>query len=109
MPSRNQQLRYLLMEIEQEMRLLDLWSDTAPSDRALASTEPFCIDTLELSQWLQWLLIPRMRELLNAGLPLPGNCNIHAIAEESFAELTQDSSRLLVLIEEFDTTLTLPH
>ncbi len=109
MIDRNQRVRQLLNEIEQEMRLLDLWSIEPPEAEALASTEPFCVDTLSLSEWMQWILIPRMRELLNGNLPLPGNCNVHAIAEESFKELTRDCSTLLSLIRQFDESLTLPH
>ena len=109
MASRDQQISQLLKEIEQELRLLGLWSETAPSKNALASSEPFCVDTLSLSEWLQWILIPRMQQLLSAGLPLPGNCNIHAMAEESFKPLTQDCSSLLILIKRFDECLTLLH
>ncbi|OMH33947.1 YqcC family protein [Motiliproteus sp. MSK22-1] len=109
MADRHDRLRLQLTEIEQALRLLDLWSESKPDQRELASTQPFCIDTLSLDQWLQWILIPRMKELLDTGLPLPGNCNIHAIAEESFKDLRQDCSHLLVLLKQFDETLMLPH
>ncbi|WP_258876037.1 YqcC family protein, partial [Pseudomonas aeruginosa] len=34
-------------------------TQTAPE--ALASPEPFCVDTLALEQWLQWIFLPRMK------------------------------------------------
>ncbi len=43
----------LLIDIEAQLRQLNLWDRTPPSKASLASTEPFCIDTLTLPQWLQ--------------------------------------------------------
>ncbi|MCW8886872.1 MAG: YqcC family protein [Motiliproteus sp.] len=106
---RNKQVQQLLADIEQQLIQLDLWRSTPPSAEALVSTEPFCVDTLALSEWLQWVLIPRMCELIQRQMPLPGNCNIHAIAEESFKELNQDYSQLMQLIKDFDESLTVRH
>ncbi len=104
--ARNTTLAQQLSAIESELRRLGLWRENAPSDAALSSTVPFCIDTLSLAQWLQWILIPRIREVLRRGQPLPGNSNIHAIAEESFKEFGQESARLLMLIATLDQTLS---
>lgn len=106
MSDQQKQLRLLLNRMEEEIRATDLWEAQPPSDAALASAEPFCVDTLSLVQWLQWLLIPRMHALLDGGYSLPGECNIHAIAEESFKDLEPDCSRLLTIIAEFDNTLS---
>lgn len=100
------QISRLLNEIEHELRQLELWRSAPPSPEALASTEPFCVDTLSLSEWLQWILIPRMRALIEGQLPLPGNCAIHAIAVESFKDPSLDCSALLALIEALDTALS---
>lgn len=107
MAERQQPIRELLNALEHELRQLDLWDSQPPSKEALASAEPFCVDTLSLSQWLQWLLIPRMHALLDGNHPLPTECSIHVIAEESFRELEQDCSNLLTLIQRFDQALTL--
>ncbi len=109
MSQRKQQLQQLLEEITEQLKISNLWSAETPSPEALASTEPFCVDTLMLSEWLQWILLPRMKELLDRDLPLPGNCNIHAIAEESFKNLEQDCSKLLTLIQSLDNCLTIRH
>ncbi len=109
MTERSGKVQRLLADIEQQLQRLELWSFKPPSADALASVEPFCIDTLNLSEWLQWIMLPRMKQLLDRELPLPGNCNIHGIAEESFKELGQDYSQLLSLIKSLDETLTLHH
>ena len=49
------------------------WQEQAPDSRAFASEQPFCLDTLEPLEWLQWVLIPRMHQLLDSGMPLPQN------------------------------------
>ena len=44
-----------LNALELGLRELGLWSDARPKAEHLASTMPFCYDTLELEQWLQFI------------------------------------------------------
>ena len=68
----------------------------------LSSTQPFCFDTLALSQWLQWLLIPRMRRIFaGEGEPSDRGARFIRMAEDCFEHL-DDPSTLLMLIERFD-------
>jgi uncharacterized protein YqcC (DUF446 family) len=88
-------------DLEAELRRMRLWEREPPSEASLASTKPFCIDTLELSQWLQWLLIPRMRNIFAGYGDLPTRSAIYPLAEDCFEHL-EDPTRLLMLIERFD-------
>ena len=88
--------------IEHELRRLDLWSEHAPGDQALASAEPFCYDTLNFSQWVQWIFLPRVRELLETQGELPPRSNIFAYAEEAMRNSPHDADQLLFLIKTFD-------
>ncbi|MFA5627116.1 MAG: YqcC family protein [Thiohalomonadaceae bacterium] len=96
----------LLLTIEQEMRCLGLWEETPPATEDLLSTVPFCHDTLEFTQWLQWVFLQRMRELLQMNATLPAACEIHPLAEHTFLELPQDTRRLLELIAAIDKALS---
>jgi uncharacterized protein YqcC (DUF446 family) len=87
--------------LEAELRRVRLWEHEPPSQELLASREPFCVDTLALSQWLQWLLIPRMRRIFAGDGDLPTRSAIHPYAEDCFEHL-DDPSNLLLLIERFD-------
>lgn len=87
--------------LEAELRRMQLWEPEPPSEQMLASAQPFCFDTLALSQWLQWLLIPRMRGILAGDGSLPTRSAIHPYAEDCFEHL-DDSRTLLMLIERFD-------
>lgn len=73
-----------LIDLECVMRRLDLWQAESPTIEALASVQPFCIDTLELHQWLQFVFLPRMHCIINQGLDLPGSCGIAPLAEEVY-------------------------
>lgn len=98
----------LLEEVEQQMRDLGLWSTRSPPPQALASTMPFCYDTLEFPEWLQWIFLPRLRKLLDQNLPLPAKSDIAPLAEVWIKEqeLEQEAGRLLRIIREFDQMLS---
>jgi uncharacterized protein YqcC (DUF446 family) len=67
-------VRAQLHAIEALLRQHQLWQETAPQPEAFASTQPFCLDTLEPFEWLQWVLIPRMHALLEAAPAAAGVC-----------------------------------
>lgn len=98
-------LHLLLDAVEAELRALQEWRTTPPSADALASTAPFCVDTLTLPEWLQFVFLPRMRWLLNSAQPLPGQCGIAPMAEEYFRHRSHNNQRLTELLQKIDQTL----
>jgi uncharacterized protein YqcC (DUF446 family) len=96
----------LVDAIEQEMRRLELWAEEPPPVAAMASRVPFCYDTLKFWQWLQWILVPRMRLILADGEPLPAASEIAPLAEVEFRRLSQDTQQLLALIRELDRAIS---
>lgn len=74
----------VLIDIEGELRQLGLWDRMPPSAEALASDQPFCVDTLTLPQWLQFIFLPTLYQLLESGDSLPERCGIAPMAEEYF-------------------------
>ena len=74
----------LLIDIEAQLRQLGLWDRLPPSAEALASEQPFSIDTLSLPQWLQFVFLPRLYLLLERESPLPDRCGIAPMAQEYF-------------------------
>ena len=97
----------VLFELETEMRALDWWEDNKPPARALASQQPFCVDQLTFEQWLQWIFLPRMEEIIEAGQPLPGQSGIFVYAEECLRHHGSRSAHLLALLKRFDELVTL--
>jgi uncharacterized protein YqcC (DUF446 family) len=74
----------VLIDIESELRQLGLWDRISPSSKALASDQPFCVDTLTLPQWLQFIFLPTLYQLLEGDQELPARCGIAPMAEEFF-------------------------
>ena len=46
-----------LLQIEMELRRIDAWESEPPSPEALQSAQPFAVDTLEFTQWLQFVFV----------------------------------------------------
>ncbi|MBK4714939.1 MULTISPECIES: YqcC family protein [Tenebrionibacter/Tenebrionicola group] len=68
---RRNAVRERLLQIEYILRDGQRWQLSPPAQDAFSSTQPFCMDTLEPHEWLQWVLLPRMHALLDGGHPLP--------------------------------------
>ncbi|WP_422135559.1 YqcC family protein [Endozoicomonas sp. ALD040] len=96
------EVRELLIALEAELKRLDCWQASPPSAQALASTTPFCMDTMGFTQWLQWLFIPRVHAILDQGADLPKGSNIKPYAEEALMVEKIEATHLLVLVERFD-------
>ncbi|MCL4104281.1 UNVERIFIED_CONTAM: hypothetical protein GTU68_035143 [Idotea baltica] len=96
----------LLLDIESELRQLGLWQKTPPSAAAIASTEPFAVDTLTLSQWLQFVFLPTLYERLDSGSALPGRCGIAPMAEEFYRGSDLPTGPLMVALRDIDELLT---
>ena len=90
------------------MQRLELWEEQPPPAEAFRSPNPFCFDTMSVPQWLQWVFIPRMRDTLSLGVPLPAPCQVAPAVELYFADIGGDSGNLVALLEEFDTLMPAP-
>jgi uncharacterized protein YqcC (DUF446 family) len=99
-------LAEILIDLEKELRELRLWEFEAPSDEALASTQPFAIDTLNFPQWLQFIFIPRLYILIEHKHPLPNASGVKPMAEEYFQSMSLHSVPLISHIEKIDTLLS---
>ncbi|WP_428036438.1 YqcC family protein [Amphritea sp.] len=103
------ELEQLLGKIEAEMRAWSLWSATPPADSALQSLQPFCIDTLSFWQWVQWIMVPRFRQMIAQKLPLPQSSEMMPMAAEAVVASGIKSSKLIDYFAELDQLLTTPH
>ena len=79
-------LKQYLIDLEMKMQASGLWQERAPSDEALSSGEPFAIDTLRPEEWLQWIFIPRIRDLIKHNQPMPCGFAIAPYFEETWKQ-----------------------
>jgi uncharacterized protein YqcC (DUF446 family) len=96
----------VLIDIEAQLRQLGLWDKIPPSTEALASDQPFCVDTLTLPQWLQFVFLPTMYRMLEEEAPLPDRCGIAPMAEEFFRGSGLSYESLIELLEDIDELLS---
>jgi len=104
MSDRHSQLASLLFEVERELRQMRLWADQHPPAEALRSSEPFSIDVLTFTQWLQFIFLPKMYATIEAAGELPESCSIAPMAEAFFkAECIEASAmiRHLAAVDRF--------
>ena len=104
------ELTLLLVAVANELHAMGLWQEQKPAPEALASVEPFAVDQLSFTQWLQFVFLPRMEQLIERQSPLPQSCNIAPMAEESFKADDRidfaDSAALVAHLAAIDQLLT---
>ncbi|PYF83222.1 uncharacterized protein YqcC (DUF446 family) [Marinomonas alcarazii] len=86
----------LLMDLQVAMQDCGVWECEAPSAEAIASTEPFCVDSMAFEQWLRFVMIERFKKMLASGETLPSRCHISPMAEEAFQHKPKAKVRSLV-------------
>lgn len=97
-----------LLLIEREIRVLNLWQEVSPSEWALASDAPFGVDRLTFSEWLQWVFLPRMKQLIEAGASLPQGSAISAMGEVVYRESLDEKRALISALKAMDILLGEP-
>lgn len=98
-----------LLHLEQELKALELWGGPAgmPSSEKFDSTTPFCLDTLEFHQWLEYVLIARLRELIALEAELPAAMMTHTYAQEKYRGQWGKYRKLIGILQELDALITL--
>lgn len=92
----------VLLDIEAEMRRLELWSEKPASPEQLRSTQPFSIDTMTFPEWTQYVFIVRLKTIIETSAPLPPTSDIAPMAEEYFKAIHVDSAALEASFRTFD-------
>lgn len=96
----------VLIDIEAELRQIGYWDDVAPTEEALASDQPFAVDTLSLPQWLQFIFLPTMYALVESEATLPEKCGITPMAEEFFRGREESAIGLIEALDAIDKLLS---
>lgn len=96
----------VLIDIEAQLRQLGQWDKVPPSPEALASDQPFCIDTLTFPQWLQFIFLPTIYRMLRNGETLPARSGIAPMAEEYFRGTGLRSGELEEALRRIDALLS---
>ena len=98
----DQTVIHLLDNLEHHLKQLQLWQQELPPLQALNSNAPFCCDTLSFEQWLQFIFIPKMREIIELDVPLSVSMTLLPMAEQSWQVQLSQYQDLLEIIRAFD-------
>ncbi len=95
----------LLIELETALKLIEQWEIRLPDDQELQSSEPFSIDRLSCGQWLQWILIPKLTNMVVGDQPLPTRIGVHYYVEEAMKTIVGYES-IVEIVAQLDAVLT---
>ena len=102
----NSEVAAALIDIEAQLRQLGHWDKEPPSAEAFTSDQPFSVDTLTFPQWLQFVFLPTLYQLLQEGKGLPGQCGIAPMAQEYFRGSDAAGSELITALKRIDELLS---
>jgi uncharacterized protein YqcC (DUF446 family) len=88
--------------IEAEMKRIGMWQETPLSEAAYRFTQAFAMDTMAFSQWLQFVFIPRVKQIVAEKGTFPTASMVAAQAVREFDTDPLDTSHLQTLLSEFD-------
>jgi uncharacterized protein YqcC (DUF446 family) len=104
--TRQQNIVPLLSNLEHLLKINDLWQDIQPEKNKLMSKAPFCCDTLAFEQWLQFVFIPKITNMVNKDIPLPTKIAITPMAQEAFKAHANQGNELILVISAIDSLLS---
>ena len=87
--------------IEAEMRQVGLWQEQPLAPEKYRFQEAFGMDTMAFSQWLQFVFLPRVRNIVDAQGAFPPTSMVGAQACREF-DGQPEASTLVRLLSEFD-------
>ncbi len=102
----------ILDELEQQLAKLALWggAEGRPCEESFVSQTPFCLDAMEFHQWLEYVLIARLRQMIKEGaLVLPFNLVCHTLAEELYKEDQERYQELIAILKKLDERCAFEH
>ena len=83
------------------MKRIGYWSLELLPDEAYEFQQAFAMDTMAFSQWLQFILIPRVRSIIQQKGDFPSESMVGAQAVREF-DGDANASGLVTLLSEFD-------
>lgn len=87
--------------IEAEIKRLGWWREEPLPPEMYQFTQAFAMDTMPFSWWLQFILIPRVRDILESGEHFPPSSMVAAQAVREF-DGVPEAGELITALGEFD-------
>jgi uncharacterized protein YqcC (DUF446 family) len=88
-------------EIEAEMKRCGCWQEKPLPPEAYRFHQAFAIDTMPFTSWLQFIFIPRVRQIIESGGQFPTTSQVGVQAVREF-DSVDEASDLVGMLIEFD-------
>ncbi|HET7375538.1 MAG TPA: YqcC family protein [Anaerolineae bacterium] len=88
-------------EIETELKHIGFWQTEPLQAEQYNFSQAFAMDTMTFSQWLQFVFIPRVNDLIAEHGQFPKSSSVGAQAVREFDGIVH-SDHLITLLSEFD-------
>lgn len=87
--------------IEAELQCLGRWAAEAPTPEQFTNMGPFGMHTMAFEQWLQWVLVPRVQEIITTKGTFPTSSQVSVFATREY-DGDPDAAHLVDLLRDFD-------
>src|SRR5690349_20901466 len=91
-------------EIEAEMKRLGMWRSEPLPPEAYGFQEAFAMDKMTFTSWLQFIFIPRVRQIIEADGQFPRRSQVGAQAVREF-DGNDDANALVAMLSDFDALI----
>ncbi|PMR75332.1 YqcC family protein [Billgrantia endophytica] len=98
----HEELDVALRRLEATLKAADLWRVPRPEPEAFDSGQPFCVDTMEMPQWLRFVFIARLDAMVESRAPLPESCQVAPAAEVYLKQAGIRTSNFLLLVKSLE-------
>ena len=98
------QVAQKIAEIEAEMKAIGYWQPDPLPDQAFEFRQAFAMDTMTFPQWLQFVLMPRVADIIERQGDFPTESMVGTQAMREF-DGDATASRLASLLSEFDVII----
>ncbi len=89
-------------KIEAELKRLNVWSSQPIDAAKFNDMGAFGINTMAFTEWLQFVLVPRVHSILETNGTFPKQSNVAAHAYREFDGMEKEFGELCQLLSEFD-------
>jgi len=107
MPDIHKQAEGIANKIEAELKVLTRWDKVPLSKEKYKDMGTFGSNTMSFVQWLQFVLLPRIREIVKEESDFPAGSMLTAYAIREF-QGDPDSGQLILLLYELDQLVNWP-
>ena len=102
---RYRMIEVIVAQIEAEMRRIGYWQETPLTVEQYDFHAPFAMDRMDFTQWLQFILIPRVKTIVEKREAFPKTSSVAVQAIREYDGVLETDS-LISLLNELDQIVT---